>query len=104
MVGEVGRATRPTHVFSPICAVLIAALACSSAAAQRSGNGSTQARSPDDAENTDEILIIGQRPTVAGMNPIATFDRNAIAAMGATSMGDLMRVIRPVARSIDNAR
>lgn len=103
MAGEIGRVARPAYLFNPICAILIAGLACSPAAAQRSGNASTQARSPDEGGSAYEILIIGQRPTVAGMNPIATFDQNAIAAIGATSMADLMRVIRPLAKSTDGS-
>lgn len=101
MTGEVGRAARFRVALHRICAIAIASLAFP-AAAQRSETPSRSSAS-EKGGSADEILVIGQRPTVVGMNPIATFDQNAIAAIGATSMGDLMRVIRPLAKSADGS-
>jgi hypothetical protein len=101
MAGEIARAARPRIALKQICAVLIASVAFP-AAAQRSENAS-RSTSSYKGGSVDEILIIGQRPTVVGVNPIATFDQNAIQAIGATSMADLMKVIRPLARSADGS-
>jgi hypothetical protein len=56
------------------------------------------------ANNPDrrEIVIVGQRQSaITNVDPVATLDRDTISAIGATSMSELMRVIRPLAQSAD---
>ena len=50
----------------------------------------------------NEIVVIGERRSASKtIQPLATFDENAIAATGATSIAELMKVIGPVAKSAD---
>lgn len=49
-----------------------------------------------------DIVIVGRRGAVAaGVEPLATFDAAAIAATGATTIGELLRAIRGVTQSAD---
>lgn len=57
-----------------------------------------------EANNPDrrEIVVVGQRQSaITNVDPVATLDRDTISAIGATSMSELMRVIRPLAQSAD---
>lgn len=61
---------------------------------QQDGGGTGR----DDAD----IVIVGERgAVVTGVEPLATFDAAAIAANGATSIGELLRTIRGVTQSAD---
>lgn len=54
---------------------------------------------PDDRR---EILIVGERQSAVKIaQPLATLDSETIASLGATSMDELMQVIRPLAKSAD---
>jgi hypothetical protein len=98
MAGNVGRAGRSFIPFTWIPAVAIAGIGNAPAAAQSSGSPAQSTQ----GSNGREILIIGQRQSaVVGLDPVATFDSKAIAAIGATSMADLMRIIRPLAQSAE---
>ncbi|WP_458389978.1 hypothetical protein [Sphingomonas sp. F9_3S_D5_B_2] len=53
-------------------------------------------------DNREEIIIIGdRRSAVTNVAPVATFDSRAISGTGATSMAELLRIIKPLAKSSD---
>jgi len=56
---------------------------------------------PDDRDRR-EIVVVGQRQSaVTNVEPLATLGGDTLSAIGATSMSELMRVIRPLAQSAD---
>ncbi len=96
MPGEAGRVARPMTPLASTLTIAIAALACAPAAAQAPD---TAAAKPDDSR---EIVIFGERQSaVTDVAPLATLNSDDIASTGATSMAELMRVIRPLAESAD---
>ena len=61
-----------------------------------------QAQAAEPPSTAGEIVIVGQRNSVVkGIDPLATLDRNTLDSIGATSMGDLLRVIKPLTQSAD---
>lgn len=69
---------------------------------------SSQPPAPQKAESggdlATDIVVTGQRGSaVTDIEPLATYDASTIAGVGATTMEDLMRVIRPAARSADGS-
>ena len=90
-------------VNASVCAIMLVA---ASAAAE----AQVATKSPRDPSSTKsepdrrEILVVGQRQSaVSNVAPIATVDSDTIAATGATSMGELLRVIKPLAQSADGS-
>jgi iron complex outermembrane receptor protein len=64
---------------------------------------SAQSTKPSSRATNPEIIVIGERrrSAVSDVQPLATLDSNAVAATGATSMAELLRVIKPLAQSAD---
>lgn len=55
-------------------------------------------------EDADEVTVVGDRRSIVrGIDPLATFDANAIAATGATTISELLRAIRGVTQSADGS-
>jgi hypothetical protein len=85
-------------------AILLVAAHCGPAAAQ-SSDKSPRPPTPKHRSRDDEaIIVLGDRRSVVKIaDPLATLDSETIAALGATSMDELMRVIRPLAQSAEGA-
>lgn len=84
---------------SPAVALAIAAMSANPAAAQ-------VATKPDQAKvpagEQQQIVVTGDRRTaIADVQPVATFNSDDIAATGATSMSELLQVIKPITDSAD---
>jgi hypothetical protein len=53
-------------------------------------------------DSGQEIVVVGERAAIVkGLDPLATLDRNTLDSIGATSMSDLLRVIKPLTQSAD---
>src|SRR5205085_3882272 len=90
------RVVRRAPRFLCASAILLAGLGCAATRAQ----AQRAARPPDNAP----ILIVGERQSVARIaQPMATLDQNAIAATGATTMGELLQRIKPLTQSADGS-
>src|SRR5947209_5465180 len=86
---------RVAHLASS-ATILVAALGCAPAGAQ-----AERAAKPRDGR---PIVIVGERQSVARVaQPVATLDQDAIAATGATTMGQLLQRIRPLTQSADGS-
>ncbi|HEX8446105.1 MAG TPA: hypothetical protein VF649_05770 [Sphingomonas sp.] len=58
----------------------------------------------DRDSNAGEVTVTGDRRSLAaGIQAVATFDANAIAATGATTIAELLRVIRAVTQAADGS-
>lgn len=83
------------------------ALGCSIAAFAGTPAFAQQAEKPPPRtiEKTDsDIVVTGQRGSaVTDVEPVATFDAATIAGVGATTMEELLRVIKPAAQSADGS-
>src|SRR5206468_11439788 len=79
--------------------MLIAGAWGGSAAAQASEKSKHE---PAEVRATRDIVIVGERRSaVKNVDPLATLDSNAIAATGATTVGELLKVIKPLTQSAD---
>jgi hypothetical protein len=91
--------SRPKPPILPILGLAIA-LGCIPAvahAAQKSDEGSPP---PDKDPQSPEIVVYGQRGSViSDVAPLATVDSDTIAATGATSMSELLQIIKPLTQS-----
>src|SRR5207237_4011596 len=59
---------------------------------------------PPTAESAGDIIVRGDRRSViTNLAPIATLDANAVAATGATTMGELLAAIRAVTQAADGS-
>ena len=73
--------------------------------------GPARAQQPGDAEGAAsdqeavrDLIVRGKRGSaVADIAPIATFDTRFVEGTGATSMGELLRILTPMARSADGS-
>ncbi|MEO6215138.1 MAG: hypothetical protein ABIO86_03840, partial [Sphingomonas sp.] len=73
-------------------------------AAQQSSQPPAPQRAESGGDLATDIVVTGQRGSaVTDIEPLATYDASTIAGVGATTMEDLMRVIRPAARSADGS-
>lgn len=78
-------------------AAIVAISIASSARAQELEKAKGSTEEPD-------VVVNGQRGSaVADIAPIATFDAKMIEGTGATSLGELLRVLTPMARSADGS-
>lgn len=76
-------------------AAVVAVLAASPANADPPASG-TKA----DRRKPQEVVVVGHRGSaVTSVAPLATLDTNMISATGATSMGELLRIIQPLTQS-----
>lgn len=83
------------------CAAAAVALLNSPAAAQQVAPRRTHPLSNDDSA---PIVVTGSRASaVTNVAPVATIDAQGISAIGATTMDDLLRVIRPMGESADGS-
>jgi len=58
----------------------------------------------DEDQATGEVVVHGTRGSaIADIAPIAAFDQKFIEGTGATSMGELLRILTPMARSADGS-
>ena len=104
------RSTTGSATCSLACALAaVGALASSAAAAQ-----ATDAPPPPsqadaggaehaDATSADVVVIGDRRSAVSDVAPLATLDAGAIAASGATSIGELLRSIKGLTQSADGS-
>jgi iron complex outermembrane receptor protein len=80
-------------------AMLIAGTCGSLAAAQTPKKPKEE---PAEVRAAQDIVIVGERRSaVKNVDPLATLDSNAIAATGATTVGELLKVIKPLTQSAD---
>jgi iron complex outermembrane receptor protein len=90
------------------------ALACSGAAiiafdgtavaAQQASQPPAPQKVESGGDPASDIVVTGQRGSaVTDIEPLATYDASTIAGIGATTMEELLRVIRPAARSADGS-
>jgi hypothetical protein len=87
--------TRFCHPAALLFSAPIAGLAWATAAA---------AADPHPKKDDQPIVVTGQRFSVAlDLAPVATLDRNAIGATGATTMSELLRIIKPLTQSADGS-
>jgi hypothetical protein len=57
---------------------------------------------PKNEDPGPAIIVTGERNSIVkGLDPLATLDHNALDSIGATSMSDLLRVIKPLTQSAD---
>lgn len=62
------------------------------------------ADSDDEDQDSSQVVVHGKRGSaIADIAPIAAFDSKFIEGTGATSMGELLRVLTPMARSADGS-
>jgi len=95
--------------FQPIARVLMTSgcvLGFASATPATAQTGHQQKHEPkaqdDKSDSGPDIVVVGQRNSVVkGLDPLATLDRNTLDSIGATSMSDLLRVIKPLMQSAD---
>jgi iron complex outermembrane receptor protein len=97
MPGTAGRVARPKSPFTSACALMIVGLGCVPAAARPAKKPAAHQGSAG-----DEIVVMGRRQSaVTDVAPLATVNEDDIASTGATSMDELMRVLRPLAEAAD---
>jgi len=84
-----------------LAACLLLAVAAGPARAQTKAVAEDEAASQD---GKDELVVRGNRASaISGIAPIATFDSKFLEGTGATSMGELLRTLLPMARSADGS-
>jgi len=73
------------------------------AQAAKAATGTPKPRD-DSGASAQEIVVVGERASVVkGLDPLATLDRNTLDSIGATSMSDLLRVLKPLTQSADGS-
>jgi hypothetical protein len=86
------------HFVRPFGVPMTASLLALAAAA------SAQPRDADAPEDRADIVVRGMRGSVVtDLHPLATFDNDALAAIGASDMGELLRALRAVTQSADGS-
>jgi hypothetical protein len=95
----VDRLTPAAHALTAAVALAAAGAAAGQTSPPPDRDGGRQAQPADAAP---EVVVVGRRGEVrTDVEPLATFDARAIAASGATSVGELLRTIRGVTQSAD---
>jgi hypothetical protein len=90
----------PICVWRPTALLVSAGIASFGTAVGAAPSQDQRERKKDD----QAIVVTGQRFSVAvDISPVATLDRNAIGATGATTMSELLRIIRPLTQSADGS-
>lgn len=98
MSGDLGRSSRLKASFTPALAIVAAGMSFQGAAAQPAQSAAKARPQSDEAD----IVVVGERRSaVTDLAPVATLNSDTIGATGATSMDELLRVIKPLGESAD---
>jgi iron complex outermembrane receptor protein len=98
MSGEFDRVARSMPLFTSALAIVAAGVGCQPAAAQAIG---TPPKAPHQPDGGDIVITGTRRSAVTDIAPVSTLNSDTIGAIGATSMDELLRVIKPLGESAD---